>query len=83
MNNDTGGNPGRRRGGLPAALAAIAVLATVTACGGSASSAASAPGGPGVHKVSSTESTQQNYDQDLKITRCMRAHGMSSFPTPS
>ncbi len=83
MNNDTGGNPGRRRAGFPAALAATAVLVTVTACGGSASSVAFAPGGSGVHKASSTESPQQDAAQLLKLATCMRAHGVPSFPNPT
>jgi hypothetical protein len=77
MSNDHGGNRKLRRAGLLAVMAAVVVLATVTACGGSASSAGSASG------VSAGHENHQDGSQLLKLARCMRAHGVPSFPDPA
>jgi hypothetical protein len=79
MNNDYGGNRASRRTGLAAITTAVAVLATLAACGGGVPSASTAT----ASGVSAAHGHQQDASQLLKLARCMRAHGVPSFPDPS
>src|SRR5215469_13964135 len=73
MNDKTGGNRSLRRGGALALAAAVAVL--VTGCGvvhvhfGS-------PANPAPAQVPA-------YAQELALAKCMRAHGVPTFPDPN
>ncbi|MGO8982269.1 MAG: hypothetical protein ACLP3Q_20900 [Streptosporangiaceae bacterium] len=72
MDDGNGGDPrGRSRPGptamLAAGLAAVALLAA--ACGGSSSPAATA--------------SKVTYEKALAYARCMRSHGVPTFPNPT
>ncbi|MGN6796154.1 MAG: hypothetical protein ACTHJW_27525 [Streptosporangiaceae bacterium] len=63
---------------VPAALAATTALALLAACSGSPSSAGS--GSPDT-RASANPST--NFQRTLAFSRCVRVHGVPSYPDPS
>jgi len=73
MNGLTGGGRGPLRAGALAVAAAVAVL--ITGCGvvhvHFGSSGGSAPTGPTAYRA------------DLAYAQCMRAHGLTKFPSPN
>jgi hypothetical protein len=71
MKDKTGGTRGPRRAGALAAVAAVAVLATACGSGSDPSTDISASGGPATGA------------RLVALARCMRSHGVPSFPDPS
>lgn len=73
MNNKTDGSRSLRRGGALALVAAVAVL--VTGCG-----AVHVHFGSPADPASAQAPT---YAQELALAKCMRAHGVPTFPDPN
>jgi hypothetical protein len=73
VNNKTDGSRSLRRGGALALAAAVAVL--VTGCGAVHVHFGS-PAGP-------ASAQAPTYAQELALAKCMRAHGVPTFPDPN
>jgi hypothetical protein len=61
-----------------AALAALAVATVIAACGSNSPSSSGSSGSSG-----SNASQAQAQQEGLSFARCMRSHGVSSFPDPT
>jgi hypothetical protein len=68
----------RQATALPAAAAVILAITVIAACGAGSPSKSSSSGSSG------SNSSQAQLEQEaLNFARCMRSHGVSSFPDPS
>jgi hypothetical protein len=70
-------NAGLRNNGT-AALAALAAAIVIAACGSNSPSSSGSSGSSG-----SNPSQAQAQQEGLSFARCMRSHGISSFPDPT